>query len=337
MSRSTKIENYSNFLPSLVDIYQLIPYNKNMENFDLSLLKEEDAEQIEKICKALASPLRLKFLRQLHENPMTITEIAKTNGITNSTAIFHLNLMMDAKILKCKYIPSKKGIALVYSLNVINFIKFERRFGLDYSDVKTYVQNMKVGMYVDCSQSTWLGIATKQNFVTEMGGFFYEGREDAIIIWTQGGKVSYAFNSYAFNNADVQKIDFSLEICSETTCFRNDWKSDIFFSVNDVEVAHYLSPGDFGGTKGKYNPEWWPQNMTQFGNLISISITDKGTLVNNVPVSPITINDLSLSKSNVLTFSIYNKKDSDYYGGFNIFGKGAGNYDQDIIMTVHYK
>ena len=92
---------------------------------------------------------------------MTITEIAKTNGITNSTAIFHLNLMMDAKILKCKYIPSKKGIALVYSLNVINYIKIERRFGLDYSDVKTYVQNMKVGMYVDCSQSTWLGIATK--------------------------------------------------------------------------------------------------------------------------------------------------------------------------------
>ena len=148
--------------------------------------------------------------------------------------------------------------------------------------------------------------------------------------------MTYAFTNKFAKNTNVSKLGFSMELCSETTCYRNDWKSDIFFAVNGKELAHYLSPGDFGGTPGRYTPSWWPSNMTQYGNLVSVSITNEGTFVNNDRVSAVKLSDLDLSLGNKILFSIYNKNNSTYYGGFNLFGKGTGNYDQDIQMTAFY-
>ena len=33
---------------------------------------------------------------------------------------------------------------------------------------------------------------------------------------------------------------------------------------------------------------------------------------------------------------IGNKEDARYIGGFNLFGKSFGNYEQDIVMSVEY-
>lgn len=46
------------------------------------------------------------------------------------------------------------------------------------------------------------------------------------------------------------EISFSFEVCSETIYYNNHWPSDITVSVNDVEVATFTSPGDFGGRRG---------------------------------------------------------------------------------------
>ena len=50
-----------------------------MANQIYSLLNEKDSEKIEMLAKALASPLRLNIIRQLHQQPMTIIELAKLN------------------------------------------------------------------------------------------------------------------------------------------------------------------------------------------------------------------------------------------------------------------
>ena len=305
-----------------------------MPNIFRSLLLEEDAEIVEKTAKALASSLRLKMFRQLHEKPMTIAEIAKLNKITNSTAIFHLNLLLDAKIVRVQYLPSKKGSAQVFFINSVDQISFFRESQKVFEQTEIYEQKVSVGMYVDTQHST-IGMATTDK---EFGyvPVFDEKRKNAILIWSFGGGVTYAFsNVFLKNQLNLLKLEFSFEICSETTSYRNDWKSDIFIAVNNVEVCHYLSPGDFGGVKGKFNPDWWPQNMTQYGNLISVSITNEGTFLNNTLVSEICLSDLNLKDGNKILLSIYNKKDSTYYGGFNLFGKGSGNYDQDINLTAY--
>ena len=50
----------------------------------------------------------------------------------------------------------------------------------------------------------------------------------------------------------------------------------------------------------------------------------------------IAIGDLNLTGSNRLLFSLYNKKDAEHYGGFNLFGKNFGNYEQDIVLSAIY-
>lgn len=267
---------------------------------------------------------------------MTIAELAKSNKLTNSTVIFHLNILSDAKIINIRYMPSKKGMAQVAFLAFHDII-FTREGGLDFRDTKLFEQSVGIGEYVD-AEFTGFGYATANGYFDSGKAKAFDNRHRAAKqLWATGGYVSYAFeNTFAKDNT-VDKIEFSLEICSETTCYRNDWKSDIFFSVNGIEVAHYLSPGDFGGSRGKYTPEWWPQNMTQFGNLITVSITEEGTFLNNQPSSKVTLSNLNLADKNKILFTVECRKKSTYYGGFNLFGKGTGNFDQDILFSAIYR
>lgn len=306
-------------------------------NISVSIVEEKYDQYIDDLCKALSSPIRRNMLRQLHERPMTIMELARHNGISNSTAIFHLNILRNADVIKIKYLPSQKGIAQVNFL-AFNNIYLTREGGKTSNDVKIDVQSLGVGCYSNADMETsHFGLATKDDFIHTGTSSFDPRRFQATMIWTFGGRVDYAFPNSIFRHKKVQKLQFSLEICSETTCFRNDWKSDIFFAVNGMEAAHYLSPGDFGGTRARFTPEWWPQNMTQYGILVTIDVTDEGTFVNQVKSSDVTLSDLALHGDNKIMFSVYNKKDSTYYGGFNLFGKNAGNYDQDIVLATYYQ
>lgn len=306
-----------------------------MANQIYSLLNEKDSEKIEMLAKALASPLRLNIIRQLHQQPMTIIELAKLNKITNSTAIFHLNLLIEAGILRVQYLPSKKGSAQVFFISSFKEISFIREMSESVNSVNVFEQSVKVGAYTHTANDH-LGMAVGNTFFSSINSYDNK-RMEANLIWSFDGDLTYTFsNEFAKYNNNVSKLDFSFEICSETTCFRNDWKSDIFIAVNGVEIAHYLSPGDFGGTKGKYNPDWWPTNMTQYGNLVSVSITEEGTFLNNKLTSPFTLQDLHLADEQGVRLRIYNKKDSTHFGGMNLFGKGSGNYNQDIVMTAFY-
>jgi len=301
----------------------------------ISLLDEDNTQAIESICKALSSPVRLSMVRQLHESPMTIMELAKRNGITNSTAIFHLNILQESGIVKVKYLPSQKGIAQV------NFIAFQnviltRDGGKTSGDIMIDEQSLGVGCYADASLDSF-GFATDKELFHITVSEFDQRRFGATLIWTFGGTATYHFPNFNFRSKRVTKLQFSLELCSETTCYRNDWKSDIFFAVNGVEVAHYLSPGDFGGERARFTPSWWPRNMTQYGKLVVVDVTDEGTFVNHEKVSDKTLADVAPCRDNKIAFTVFNKKDSTYYGGFNLFGRGAGNYDQDIVLTTYYQ
>ncbi len=305
------------------------------QEINFSLLNPDNNENIERVCKALSSPVRLNFIRQIHEKPMTIAELAKANGLTNSTVIFHLNILSEANIISVRYLPSKKGMAQVAFLSFNNVV-FTREGGLTYSESKMFEQSASVGSYVDADVEG-LGYATEDDFYDSGNALaFDEKHVFARQLWAVGGHVTYAFENSFAKNGVPDKITFSLEICSETTCYRNDWKSDIFFVVNGVEVAHYLSPGDFGGSRGRFTPEWWPQNMTQYGNLVEITVDETGSYLNNQPVSKVKLSDLRLDEGNRIAFTVECRKKSTYYGGFNLFGKGSGNFDQDILFFAIY-
>ena len=51
-------------------------------------------------------------------------------------------------------------------------------------------------------------------------------------------------------------------------------------------------------------------------------------------ISPISLNDLDLDKHRSIRLRIGVRDDARHPGGMNIFGRGFGNYDQDIVMRL---
>ena len=65
-------------------------------------------------------------------------------------------------------------------------------------------------------------------------------------------------------------------------------------------------------------------------------VDEEGTCINGKKASQTSIKQLFLSERAYVAVKIGNKPDSRYVGGFNIFGKGYGDYNQDIVLTIAY-
>lgn len=304
---------------------------------DFCFHDENQNKEIEKIGKALSSPVRISIIRQLYTKPMTISELSALNDLPNSTIIFHLQILTEANIVIMHLKPNKKGHTQVFFLNVLS-INFSL-INTSLNSVDVHEQSMPVGMYTDAEFYEYVRFATTTDFIRiDTNDCFNPLRAQAQLLWTNGGRITYSFGNHFTAIKPIQELLFSLEICSECTYYNNDWKSDITFAVNNIELLTYTSPGDYGGIRGKLNPEWWMDNSTQYGDLIHISINDNGVFLNNnLITNALTLSDLKINENNRILFSIYTKKDAIHYGGFNIFGKEFGNHPQDILLTAIYK
>ena len=76
---------------------------------------------------------------------------------------------------------------------------------------------------------------------------------------------------------------------------------------------------------------------SQYGRLTSWRITEKGTFVNDQQVSDVTIAALDLAGHHSIRLRVGIAEDAEHPGGVNIFGRGFGNHDQDILMRLHIR
>ncbi len=93
----------------------------------------------------------------------------------------------------------------------------------------------------------------------------------------------------------------------------------------------FLSGGD---KRGVYTPDWWKLKGSQYGKLKSWRVTREGTFVDGMKISAMSLRDLDLSGHHSIRLKIEVKPDARHPGGVNIFGRGFGNYDQDIILRL---
>ncbi len=301
----------------------------------LSFLKSEQHAKINKIGKAISHPIRTKILAQLNDYPKTVTELAKLNKISVKNVLFHLDVLLDSGLVVKKFLPSKKeGVSIYHD--------YFRGVSLSYDepsqkDIKTYSQEIEVGMYSEARFDGYLRMATQNDTISvDQNDPYNPVRKNASLIWTSGGMVTYSFGKYFYKKGKIESINFSFEICSEINGFRNDYKSDITLSVNGIKLGVFTSDGDFGDIPGKFNPSFWNRNYSQYGHLLVINITNDGTYINHKLVSNIKIKDLKIEEHSDLKLTIENEIGAKHYGGFNLFGKGFGNYDQDILLIVNY-
>lgn len=310
--------------------------NKSIIELDIS-----NIEKTALVCKALSSQSRLRILNSIILQPAIITELSSKLEIPLSTMTMHIKLLEQAGLIKVTPLPGSRGAQKrcgpIVDQVTINIIHSLPAFS---SSSLIYEKDMLIGNYFDYQVTAPCGMASSEkNLIMDDSpdGFSSLDRLDAEIIWMTTGFLEYRFppNSISSNETTIDRIEFLLEICSETFGYNEEWRSDVSFWINDNEVGIIECSGDHGGRNGKHNPSWWPEYATQFGDLHHITITQTGCSIDAQPTSNHTISSLQLNNENENRVRIGVKPDARYAGGFNLFGKNFGDYAHGVLMQVY--
>lgn len=307
----------------------------------MAKLRNYNIDDVDDLCclaKALSSPVRLEILQLLYEDSMIIGEIAKKMDIPASSTAFHLKMLEQAGLIRMEEQPGVRGTTKLCSRKIDRVSINVANSKADISEV--FSVEMPIGAFSSCQVSPTCGLFTREGAIgnedTEYC-FYYPERIYAGLLWTSSGFVEYKFANGVPKKKKVKKLSLSMEMCSEAPGYREDWKSDITLWLNGLECGTWTSPGDFGSRRGRLTPPCCPNGMTQYGMQVIWEVCQDGSYVNGEKTSHITVDDLCIMNQAYVTVRIGNKPDARYVGGFNIFGKNFGDYNQDIILTMEYE
>lgn len=296
------------------------------------------------IFSALASETRLKILRLLRDNPDNIKGLANNLGISQAMTTRHIKILIDSGLICYETKPAKRGlqklchIALdTVTVNIGSLLSDNIKKVSKTSNV--YSCNIPIGHYTNYSITPTCGLASTKQFLGMLDDprFFADPVHiKASMLWFGSGWVEYTVPNYLLKNQNIERLEIILEICSEAPNYKNDWPSDILFSVNNIDLGIWTSPGDFGGKRGIYSPEWY-NGGTQFGQLKTLVVNQQGSFIDGFCISDITLDELKLLYGKPFKFKISNLASAKNCGGVSLFGKGFGNYNQDIIINTYYK
>jgi len=295
-----------------------------------------DDEKFLKVAKALSSDLRMKIFKELLKNTLSVQKIAEIFDLPPSTAMVNINKLEDANLIKTELLPGSRGLQKVCSASYDRLIVDFHHTSVDTMANPKYIC-MPIGNFVDCDVRPSCGIVSENGIIGYLDDprSFYEPEvSEAQLLWFRHGYVEYRFPNKIPYDSILTNIEISMELCSEAPLSKKDWPSDITLWINDFEIATWMSPGDFGGTKGFLTPSWWSIDASQFGLLKKWSVNNLGSFVDGTLNSLVTINKLNIDSKNFFTVRIGVKENAENQGGLNLFGRKFGNYAQDIMVRL---
>ena len=290
------------------------------------------------VLRGLSSPARVKILKLLQRSVgINVNDIASAINQPQSTVSSHLQILESAGLIRTETQKGRKGNQ---KLCFSNFDEVLVMFRDDVAEAAAEAIEvaMPIGLYTSCEVSAPCGLCSPQGIIGLLdvpGTFLNPDRMNAGLMWFTRGFVEYQFpNNARLLGKQVVALDFSMELSSEVPGTSADWPSDITVAINDREVGAWTSPGDFGDRRGVYTPDWWKLKGSQYGKLKSWRVTPDGAFIDGMKVSPITLRDLELAGHHSIRLRIEVKPDARHPGGVNVFGRGFGNYDQDIVLRL---
>lgn len=291
------------------------------------------------IFKALGSELRINIIKLLQENhEMNMNELATSLGITNGALTSHIKKLEESGIIQVMTERGSHGNQKVCKV-AVDKIVVDVESEENEEDQNIYNTEVKVGHYSDYDVYPTCGLATSQVIVGEVDDpryFSHPDRINAGILWFTKGYIEYMIPNLLPSATKIDQITVSLEISSEAPGINNDWPSDISILLNDVKIGTWTSPGDYGDVQGIFTPDWWFPNWNQYGLLKMIVINKKGTFVDGLKISNVTINEFNLDYKSTVRFKFEIEEDAKNVGGITIFGSEFGNYNQDIKVRIAY-
>ena len=290
------------------------------------------------IFNSLASPTRLQILNLLAEGPSNIHSLAQAVGITPTMAVKHIRQLEAAGLVVSETLPGKRGMQKLCRLKDTHLVL---TFTTREESANCCSYSMPVGMYVDCDVKAPCGLATTSSIIRladDPAFFMAPEHADAALVWFSEGWIEYALPNYLSENMRLRQLRLSFEICSEAKGFREDWPSDIHFTINQKFIGFWRSPGDFGAVRGAFTPKWWNFG-SQYGIRKTITVNERGTFIDGLPAGEpgCTLADFAFEPKKPIRFRIASPPEARHPGGVNLFGKGFGNYDQDILVYLDYE
>jgi predicted transcriptional regulator len=287
--------------------------------------------------KALGSDIRAEIIKiLLNEGPLNMNDLAGRLGITNGALTSHIKKLEECNVVTVSSEAPGHGNQKVCSVQ-LDKILIELQDKPQNENI--YTADIKVGRFSDYMVFPTCGLANSDKLIGEVDDtryFAHPERFDADILWFTKGYVEYLIPNFVPANQRIDEICISAELSSEAPGVNNVWPSDIYFYLNETLLGTWTSPGDFGDVKGIFTPDWWFPNWNQYGMLKMLVINHKGTFIDGLKISDVTIDEFKLSSKSPLKLKLEVPENAEHVGGLTIFGKGFGNYNQDINVKLAY-
>ena len=301
----------------------------------MRVFETEDYGQIREISQALSGRGRMEIVKLLSTGAYNINEISAALGMPLPTVTVNTRQLEQAGIISIIPRPGKRGVQKICRLKYSEF-----RFNIDKASVAEpggEIIEMPIGNFVDAKPHPPCGICTSEQRIGRRDDervFFSPERIGAQLIWFTRGSIEYRFSNPFYEEKKVGRINLSAEICTEVPYFNNKAQSAVSLEINGRTLPLWISPGDFGGKRGGLTPKWWGIHKTQYGVLVDWDISEGGVICSGKKTAGGSISDFGIDRSPFISVVFSVDEKSGYKGGINLFGKGFGNYQQDIILQI---
>ncbi len=294
----------------------------------------DDNEKLALMCKALSSEVRIKILKLLCTYRLNINEIAERLEIPASSAAMNVKILEEAGMIATELQAGVRGSAKICYKTLANL-----NIGLEteQESEKIEIISMPIGNYVDYKVEATCGLVSSKGYIGEEDeprAFYDPERTKTKLLWLNNGYVEYRFPNHMIDKASIKAIEISAELCSEDHEYNLDCPSDITLWVDGIAAGTWTCPSDFGGRRGKLNPEWWPDKSTQYGVLKTWKITDRGTYLDHEKINEMGLKEYQLDAGGYISVRLGNAEDAENKRGMNIFGDCFGDYPQNIVMKI---
>ena len=291
-----------------------------------------------KLARALSSTSRVRILRLLNDRSMSVNEIAAALEQPVSTTASNIEILEDSGLLSSERHAGVHGQAKLCKRDCESIFA-TLHTAIAREEVSTYTVAMGIGHYCDCGVKPECGLAGESGRLTEDDeptAFYSPERVRAQLIWFSSGFLEYRFPRSFEASAEPVSLELSFEACSEAPFYRNDWPSDVTVWIAGREIGTWRCPGDFGGRRGRLTPVWWSEVLTQYGLLKTWMVDNSGSYLDNVQISDVKLQELSLGELPYIPVRIGIKENAEIIGGINLFGECFGDHPQGLLLTVHY-
>lgn len=288
------------------------------------------------VYEALSSSVRLQMLRLLAVQPMNVKELAGAVKLSSAIMTMHVRKLEAAGLIRTHMAPGRSGLQKICALAAEGAeIIFP---GQTKTERKSHRKEMPVGHYSDFQIEPTCGLSTTEQIIGNFDDprYFWDlERMNAGILWFGKGYVEYKIPNFLLSSQQPEELVITMEIASEAPSINSNWPSDITFTLNGQRLGFWTSPGDFGDSLGKYTPSWWPALTNQYGLLKQLRITPKGTFMDGHKLSEVTLDQVDI-RSKQWTFRLSVEDDAEHIGGLTLFGKGFGNYNEEMVVELFY-